>query len=61
MARDLEVFSEKEFEQWLVGYLESEREWFREHAAPDRNPRHPAGFYESARNREKETQDEDER
>jgi hypothetical protein len=53
-----DIFSEREFQQWLIALLESERERLRQHA--EREPRHSAAFYETSRNREKETQHEDE-
>lgn len=61
MAHPTEVFSEREFEQWLVLLLESERRRLRELAKIQREPQHLAGFCETSGNRDKETQHEDER
>jgi hypothetical protein len=56
-----DIFSEREFQHWLVLLLESERERMRRHADAARDPQHSAGFYETSRNRQKETQHEHER
>lgn len=61
MERQTDIFSEREFQHWLVLLLESERERMPRHADAEREPPHPAGFYETSRNRQKETQHEDER
>jgi hypothetical protein len=41
--------------------LKSERERLWDHADAERDPQYPARFYETSRNREKETQHEDDR
>jgi hypothetical protein len=61
VERQTDIFSEREFQHWLVLLLEYERERMRRHAGAEREPRHPAGLYETSRNREKETRHEDER
>jgi hypothetical protein len=60
VAQQTDIFSEREFQHWLILLLESELERLRRHADADRDPRQPARFYETSRN-EKETQHEDER
>lgn len=61
MERHTDIFSERDFQRWLTLFLEAERERFRQQASAESEPEHPARFYETSGNREKETQHEDER
>jgi hypothetical protein len=61
VAHQTDVFSEREFEQWLDLLLESERQRLCELVDAEREPRRLAGYCETLRNRDKEIQHEDER
>jgi hypothetical protein len=61
VAHQTDIFSEREFQQWVVLLLESEGRRLRELAKIEREPQRLAGFCETLGNREKETQHEDER
>jgi hypothetical protein len=59
VAHQPDVFSEREFEEWLVLVLESERRRLRELAKIEREPQRLAEFCETLGIREKEIQHED--